>query len=163
MNRAVRANCFDASALLKLYVPEEGSDILREYWGSESTKFTTSFCLYETLSLLKVCYFYRKTINLETYKNSSLDLCSWFSAVSVNIREMPFLSPEVFFSAQKIAEIYNLDLSDALQLLSVKEGYFSQMSCKSKTILVTADKKLADAARTEGLRVWNLLMEPIPV
>lgn len=162
MNVALRANCFDASALLKLYVPEEGSDILREYWGRESTKFTTSLCFYETLSLLKVCHFYRKTIDLETYKKATLDLCSWFAAVSESIRELLFLSPEVFFSAQKKAELYKLDLSDAFQLLSVKEGFFSRMSGESKTILVTADKKLANAARAEGLRVWNLLEEPVP-
>lgn len=162
MNDAVRANCFDASALLKLYVSEEGSDILREYWRRESTKFTTSLCFYETLSLLKVYHFYRKTINLETYKKATLDLCSWFAAASENIRELPFLSPEVFFSAQKKAELYKLDLSDAFQLLSVKEGFFSRMSGESKTILVTADKKLAKAARSEGLRVWNLLEEPVP-
>ncbi len=162
MNAPERSSCFDASALLKLYVPEEGSDILRDYWGHEPTKFTTSLCFYETLSMLKVCHFYRKTIDLTTYKNATLDLCSWFAAVSESIRELLFLSPEVFFSAQKIAELHKLDLSDAFQILSLNEGFFSGMSGKSKTILVTADKKLANAARAEGLRVWHLLEEPIP-
>lgn len=162
MNVASRANCFDASALIKLYVPEEGSDILREYWGCQSTRFTTSLCFYETLSLLKVCHFNRKTIDLETYKNATLDLCSWFATVSESIRELPFLSPKVFFSAQKKAELYKLDLSDAFQLLTVKEGFFSRMSGEPNTLLVTADKKLANAARAEGLLVWNLLEESVP-
>ena len=39
---ALRANCFDASALLKRYVQEDGSETLRAYWHRESTKFTTS-------------------------------------------------------------------------------------------------------------------------
>ncbi len=96
MNVAVRSNCFDASALLKLYMPEEGSEILHEYWRREPTKFTTSFCFYEMLSMLKVHHFYKKTIDLETYKKATLDLCSWFATVSESIRELPFLSPEVF-------------------------------------------------------------------
>ena len=39
---AVRANCFDASALLKLYVQEDGSETVRAYWRHEPTKFTTT-------------------------------------------------------------------------------------------------------------------------
>jgi len=33
---------------------------------------------------------------------------------------------------------------------------------ESATILVTADKTLADAARAEGLKTWNLMLEPAP-
>lgn len=162
MCETLRANCFDASALVKLYVPELKSDILREYWGREPTKFTTSLCFYETISVLKAHHFNRGTIDLETYQKATLDLCSWFATVSESIKELHFLSPEIFFKAQKTAERYKLDLSDAFQLLSLQEGFFSQMRGESETILVTADKPLAEAARMEGLRVWYLMEEPIP-
>jgi hypothetical protein len=57
---------------------------------------------------------------------------------------------------------YQLDLSDAFQILSVKIGFAAHLSGGSQTILVTADKKLAKAARAEGLRVWSVLEEPTP-
>jgi predicted nucleic acid-binding protein len=40
-------------------------------------------------------------------------------------------------------------------LLSVKHGKFLQMAVESKTVLVTSDKALAEAAKAEGLQVWN--------
>jgi predicted nucleic acid-binding protein len=82
---AVRPNCFDASALIKRYVQEEGSDVLQKYWGQEATKFTTSLCFYETLTQLKVKHFYRKTLDREGYHRASLDLCSWFGGFVLNI------------------------------------------------------------------------------
>jgi predicted nucleic acid-binding protein len=161
---AVRANCFDASALIKRYVQEKGSDIIHEYWRKEATKFTTSLCFYETLTQLKVNHFYRKTLDREGYHRATLDLCSWFGEVVLkDYPEPTFLSPQVFFDAQKIVDKYQLDLSDAFQILSVKIGFGACLSGgESQTILVTADKKLAKAARAEGLRVWSVLEEPVP-
>jgi predicted nucleic acid-binding protein len=162
MSTAVRANCFDASALVKRYVTEEGSSVLREYWAKEPTKFTTSFCFYETLTQLKVHHLYRKTLNGDAFRKANLDLCAWFSAAFRRNPELNFLSPEIFFNAQRIANKYQFDLSDAFQILSVKEGYFSPLCGDSKTILVTADRKLAKAGRAEGLRAWSVLDEPAP-
>jgi predicted nucleic acid-binding protein len=53
MSRAVHATCFDASALVKLYIDEPGSEALRQYWNTQATRYTTPFCLYETLRILK--------------------------------------------------------------------------------------------------------------
>ena len=55
-----------------------------------------------------------------------------------------------------------LSLANAFQIVSVKEGYFSHLVNDSKTVLVTADKLLAAAARAEGLRVWSAMEEPPP-
>ena len=162
MNTAVRANCFDASALLKLYVKEDCSDELRAYWNKEPTKFTTSLCFYEALTQLKVCHFYRKILDVEAYKSATLDLCAWFGAVSESVSELNFLSPEVFFAAQRTADKHQIDLSDAFQIHTVKEGFFSRLRADSKTILVSADRNLVKAARAEGLRVWSILDELPP-
>jgi predicted nucleic acid-binding protein len=159
MSTTTRANCFDASALLKLYVQENGSDELRTYWNSEPTKFTTSLCFYEALTLLKVCHFYRKILDVEAYKRATLDLCAWYGAVSESIPELKFLSPEVFFAAQRTAENHKIDLSDAFQIHTVREGFFPNLSADSRTILVSADRDLVKAARAEGLRVWSILDE----
>ncbi len=164
MNRsdAVRANCFDASALVKRYVSENRSEELRVYWNREPTKFTTSLCFQEALTQLKVCHFYRKVLDREEYKKATLNLSAWYGAVSKKIPELDFLSPEVFFAAQRTAQKHGLDLSDAFQIHSVKEGFFSKMIGGSTTILVTADRELAKAAKAEGLRVWSILDEPAP-
>ena len=160
---AVRANCFDASALIKRYVQEEGSDIIRAYWATEATKLTTSLCFYETLSALKVHHFYRKTLDRDGYRKANHSLCSWFAEVVLrNYPEPKFLLPKVFFDAQKMADQYQLDLSDAFQIISVKTGFAAHFTGDSRTILVTSDNDLAKAARTEGLRVWNVLSEPAP-
>ena len=162
MSDAVRANCFDASALVKRYVQEDGSEILRAYWDREPTKFTTSLCFYEALTQLKVRRFYRKTLDSAEYKTATRDLYAWYGEVSKQIPEPNFLSLKVFLAAERTAEKHGLDLSDAFQIHSVKEGFFSNLSGESKTVLVTADAKLAKAARAEGISVWSLLDEPAP-
>ena len=156
---AVHDNWFDASVLIKIYVKEEKSDLVRRYWNRQTNKLTTSICLYETLRLLK-----RKRNKLDgNYLNATLELCSWFAeAVSKTSPKPNFLSPKVFFEAHKIAEQHRLDLSDAFQLLSMKAGFASVRYGQSKPILITADKKLAKAARAESLRVWDVLNESEP-
>ncbi|MFC3115326.1 hypothetical protein [Cellvibrio fontiphilus] len=58
-----RANFFDASALAKVYSKEYGSDILIEYFYNYApTKFTTPFCLYEALNVLKTKWLHRKEL-----------------------------------------------------------------------------------------------------
>ena len=157
-----RANCFDASALVKNYVEEEGSNIIREYWNSEPTRYTTLFCYFEALSVLKVKWKYKKEITEDEYHKACESLTFWFAHVSKTIRDLDFTSYTTYFAARDIAKKYSLDLSDAFQILSVKEGYFSPLTRDSKTILVTADKELAEAAKSEGIRVWNCMKEPVP-
>jgi hypothetical protein len=94
---------------------------------------------------------------------ATLDLCSWFAeAVSKNSPEPNFLSPKVFFEAHRVGEKYGLDLSDAFQLLSMKAGFGAVAHGQSRPLLITADKNLAKAARTENLRVWDVLNEHEP-
>jgi hypothetical protein len=106
-----------------------------------------------------VCYFYRKILDLEADKSATLDLCAWYGAVSANIPQLNFPSPKVFFAAQRTAEKHKIYLSDAFQIHTLKEGFFSRMSGDSRTILVSADRNLVKAARAEALRVWNVLDE----
>ena len=71
---AARANCFDASALVKLYVDEVGSGIVRNYFNRESTKYTTPFCFYEALNVLKVKWMYRKELTKKQYLGAAFEL-----------------------------------------------------------------------------------------
>jgi predicted nucleic acid-binding protein len=160
---ALHGSCFDASALIKRYLQEDGSDIIRTYWNQRTSKYTTSLCFYETLTLLKVAHFYRKTLDRPGYYRATEDLCSWFAEVVLKEYPEPnFLSPKVFYDAQKMVDQYQLDLSDAFQIMSVKAGFDAHSIGDSRPILVTADKNLAKAARIEGIRVWSVLEEPPP-
>lgn len=158
----VRANCLDASAIVKLYSNEDGSDILTEYIKNDPAYYTTPFCYFEALNVLKVKWLYRKEISQEEYRKATFSLTVWFSHVARRVKDIDFTSPTVFRKVQRIANRYKIDLSDAFQILSVKEGYFSHLTGESTTILVTADEKLASAAKKEGIKSWHLLNEPAP-
>ena len=159
---AVRANFFDASALVKYHCDEPRSDVLRAYFNSQSTKYTTPFCFYEAMNVLKGKWKNKRQIDRKDYLLAASHLTSWYGASSANIKDLDFTSPLIFNNARKLVERTELDLSDAFQILSVKDGYFSPLAQESQTILVTADKLLAKAAREEGLRVWYLMEEPAP-
>lgn len=163
MNRiAFRADFFDASALAKVFTSEPGSDIVREYWRSRATKYTTPFCFYEAMNVLKGKYKHKGKLTVAQYFDATFKLTAWYGASSAKIDDLDFTDPLTFAETRSLAERNGLDLSDAFQIMSVKRGYFSVLVNDSSTILVTADADLASAARSEGLRVWNLLLEPLP-
>jgi predicted nucleic acid-binding protein len=72
------------------------------------------------------------------------------------------ISLATFNQAETLAQEYEVDLSDALQIITVKHGRFKNWACESKTVLATCDGGLANAAEQEGLRVWNCLKSPKP-
>jgi predicted nucleic acid-binding protein len=157
---AVRAVCFDASALVKLHLVEAGHDKVRTAFNAEPTKYTTPFCFYEALSVLKA------RIGTGADRARYLDACArltaWFGAVQRYVPDLNFTDPTTFSHAKQIVEKYGLDLSDAFQIVSVQRGFFSGLVRGSATILATADEKLTKAARSEGLRVWSVLDEDRP-
>ena len=159
-NSAGRADFFDASALVKLYVEEDSSEKVRTHFHNSPTKCTTPFCFYEALSVLKGKWG-RKELTRDKYLDVASRLTAWYSASSCQITDLNFTDPDIFKSARSIVEEHNIDLSDAFQILSVKQGYFSRHINDSQTLLVTADKKLAKAARSLELRVWSVLEEDV--
>ena len=161
MSVAVHATCFDASALAKRYLDEPGSQELRRYWNTQATRYTTPFCFYETLGILKR-HMLKGTLTKEQYLRAARDLVAWFRASQSAMKDLDFTDREVFRDAVDLAEHMNLDLSDAFQLLSLQAGYFQYLAGDSKTLLVTADEALAKAARQRRLPVWDCQREPIP-
>lgn len=161
-SRAGRADFFDASALAKIFADEPCSELARDYFRSRSTKYTTPFCFYEAMNVLKGKWKHKGQLTIDQYLDAAFRLTAWYGASSSKIRDLNFTEPTTFAEAKVIAVRSQLDLSDAFQILSVKKGYFSVLVNESSTVLVTADKELADAARAEGLRAWNLMLEPAP-
>jgi predicted nucleic acid-binding protein len=165
-NTAARVSFLDASALVKIHVPELGSDVVRAYFEAEPLKYTSDFCFYEALSLLKGLWKKGRRDGVRLTKDEYFAACSrlfaWHQAMSKRIDDLDFLAIENFRKAREIAKKCDLDLSDAFQILSVKAGYFSVLREDSMTVFVTADRYLAMAARSEGLRVWHCVSEPPP-
>ena len=158
-----RANCFDASALLKVFTQETGSELVREYFYNRSpTKYTTPFCFYETLTVLKVKWLYRGELTQQQYTDAAFRLVAWFEASTRYASDIDLKDPLTFSKVRQLAERHSLDLSDAFQIMSVKEGYFSHLINESQTVLVTADEVLATAAKEEGVRAWYCLGEAEP-
>jgi len=159
---AARADFFDASALAKVFSNEPYSDVVREYFRTRATKFTTPFCFYEAMNVLKGKWKHKNQLSIDQYLEAAFQLTAWYGSSSSKIKDLNFTEPTTFAEAREIAIRGQLDLSDAFQILSVKKGYFSVLVNESSTVLVTADIALADAARAEGLRVWNVLSELAP-
>ena len=160
--RWARGNCFDASALIRVFIDEPGHEVVRPYFQGESTKYTTPFCFYEALNGLKSKWIHRKEIDKDAYLKAALALTAWYGASSRHIDDLKFEDHTAFAQAKDIVSRTGLDFSDAFQIVSVKFGYFSHLGPNSKTILVTCDRPLAAVARAEGLKVWSALDEPAP-
>ena len=158
----LRADFFDASALIKIYCDEPCSGIVRQYFNLRTTNYTTPICSYEAMNILKGKWKHKGQLTHDQYVDAAYSLTAWYGASSTQIKDLDFIDPLTFFNAKEIAHRSKLDVSDAFQVLSVKSGFFSSFANKFKTVLVTADKELADAARSEGLIAWNVMQEPAP-
>ena len=162
MDSPPRANCFDASALVKAWVDEPGCGPARLYFNTQSPmKYTTPFCYFETLSVLKGKWL-RGDISREVYLDAAFGVTVWFQAANRKVKDLDLTHPPTFIRAREIVERYGIDLSDAFQILSVKEGYFSPLANESRTLLITADRRLAEVAEAEGIRAWYCLEGTAP-
>jgi predicted nucleic acid-binding protein len=92
MSVAGRASLFDASALVKVYTDEPGSEIVRQYFKREPTKYTTPFCFYEALSILKAKWKYRNELTAEKYLEAARRLTAWYGASSRGVDDLDFAS-----------------------------------------------------------------------
>jgi predicted nucleic acid-binding protein len=159
----IRTHYLDASVIVKLLVKEKGSDRVREYLKGHSNFRTTSICVGEALGVLKVKHFYQKAIDKEHYFSASEILTRWIDASGwLEIEEINISDRSVFHEVEQLCKKYSLDLSDGLQIYTLKKGFLSVLLGDSAPILITADDELADAVRREKGRVWNILKESEP-
>lgn len=161
-SRAVKARYLDASAIVKIYTDEDGSSKVRELFYSAVSFCSTSLCVIEALGILKGKWLSRNEITDAEYfeKTKQLVISAWGNIIEVD--DINIFSPEGQRATEAIAKKHSLDLSDALQLQTILQGRYSRLSGESSSILITADKGLCDAARSEGIRVWDCLREEMP-
>jgi predicted nucleic acid-binding protein len=157
----LRTHYLDASSIVKLLIDEDGAKVLREYIGPHATRVTTSLCFAETLGVLKAKHTH-KHISEEQYLSACEELIAHLRGQTLTIEPADITDRTVFDEVERLAKKHKLDFSDACQLLTVRSGALSSLEGDSRPILVTADKKLATAARAEGLRAWDCMHEQAP-
>jgi predicted nucleic acid-binding protein len=157
----VKVRYLDASAIVKLFFREAGSDVMKDHYHSQSGFCTTSLCLTEALGVLKSKWRYGHMTEVAYFDGTEHLLVDAWSG-KLKIDEVTLLSIGGIHSVKAIAEKYKLDWSDALQLETIKKGRYAHFAGESQTILITADEGLARAARDESIRVWDCLREAKP-
>jgi len=100
-------------------------------------------------------------ISDEEYFSACDQLLGW-AHKKIEIEDIEMKDRMVFSEVEKVARKYNIDVSDAFQIVSVKGNYFSRFKSDSKPILITGDGPLAKAAEMEEIRVWNVREKPEP-
>lgn len=159
----LRAAYLDASAAVKLVVDELGSREVEGYMEENPPLYISTVCVAETLGVLKRKWL-RGELGEESYFRASFVFLAHLAQGGKIIVENDDLADShVFFECEDLAKKHGLDLSDALQLYALKAGCLSDGVDESQALLITADMKLAAAARAEGLLVWNCEKEARPV
>ena len=169
--RMVKMRYIDASVLIKLVIDEDDCADVREIFRKNVNFCTTSLCLSEALSRIKGLWKKGKSgqtkLSMDDYLSSTRTLLGYTHTVvktggKIEIDESVLSDASTHLEVEKIAQTYNLDLSDALQLFTIKNGQYSHLGPESASILITADKGLAEAAREIGIRIWNCSKEKAP-
>ncbi|HLB74274.1 MAG TPA: type II toxin-antitoxin system VapC family toxin [Sedimentisphaerales bacterium] len=154
--RDIKSFFLDASAIVKLLIDEKHSDLVRNYFDDPySLLFTTNFCFFESLSVLKREWCKDK-ISTNRYRDCCRLLFAYIEEHRIQIKEYPLEDLHDFGKLDELVDKYKIDISDALQLLSIKETSLSTLAGESEITLITADKDLATAAREEGVKVVDL-------
>ena len=154
-----RTHYLDASALVKLVIAEDHAQKLRAYCG-RALLATTSLCFGEALGVLKGKWEHGRLTH-ETYLTACEDLFGRVRNNSLEIEDTRLLSADpqeakaIYDEVETLAQKYSLDLSDALQLRTLRSGMYSRLEGTARASLITADGKLARAARSEGMPAWD--------
>jgi predicted nucleic acid-binding protein len=163
-HHSVRVHYFDASALVKLVADDvdeaPGRDVLRAYFEICASRYTTSFCIAEAFGAFKL-KFLRKKISEDQYINYVRN----FIRVSVNhfkVDEVPILDRDIVANAERLVAKYKIDFIDCFQIVTLMRGEFSFLVGPSQSLLITADRELASAARAEHAKVWECTGELSP-
>ena len=159
----IRTHYLDASAIVKIFLKEEGTEeSVRNYFHARHTFYTTWLCVAETLQVFKR-KFRNRELTSEQYLNTCNDLMAWLADEGIAVDEkVEITNREIYSEVESLAQIYAIDIADAFLIVALKRGFFSRMVGESKPILITADKELTKIARQKNVRVWNCMTEPPP-
>ena len=147
----MRIYCWDASALIKRYFIETGSDTVDAIFAQISIleMITTPWGYTETFSIL-VRRLNEKILNQSSFSTASTALQSEV-VYNSDFRFLPVSDKDIFAS---IATIYkhSLNATDSAILTTILEY---QKSSGNECVLISCDKRLIRSAELEGLKVIN--------
>jgi len=143
----------DASAFVKLALDEPGSHSIRDYFNNTPNACITLVSFIEALGVLK--RHWSKRCNDPDYHRAVEHLVQWVYGGKPEMDNISLATPTAFNDVRNIAMKHNLDFADALQLFVILNGKYSPFIGGSKTCFITADKKLAAAARSYGIKTWH--------
>ena len=149
-----KARYLDASALVKIFVDEDHSDRVRDFFRTRSSIAATSICIAETLGVIKAKWVHKR-VSEDCYfaATKALLIATWGGKIETD--SVDLFTPAGQVAVESLARRHGLDLSDALQVETILRGRYSHLGPNSKTVLVTADARLGRAAAAEGILVWN--------
>ncbi|WP_306537111.1 hypothetical protein [Geobacter sp.] len=155
----IKLHYLDANCLVKLVIEESRSNQLRNYFFQTGVVCaSTTFCFYEALGVLKCKWANQKRpdhISSEQYFSACQDLCAMVEDGIIQLDEIPLADRATFNEAERIAASHKIDLSDALQLITLKRGMFARLDA-GEPILVSEDGKLLKAAREQKLKAMDI-------
>lgn len=157
----VKVRYLDASALVKLVVAEADSNPVRQFFNANTNFCATSLCSAEALGVLKGKWS-RGEIQTDEYFTATRRLVIDAWGKRIELDDVGLVNPTVHAEVENMAKRHGLDLSDALQLVTILRGRYSVLGPNSASVLITVDGRLAAAATSEGIRVWNCIPGPVP-
>lgn len=159
-SRSVKVKYLDTSAIVKLYLDEDGSSNFREYFHSHTNFCTAIMTFYESMNVLKSRLFNGQ--NAKKYHDAVEDLAIHGWGGKIEIEPVALDKIEIFKDVSKISIENNLDIADAVQIYAILKGKYSFLARDSSSILITADEGQELKATRLGIRVWNCRKESAP-
>jgi predicted nucleic acid-binding protein len=159
--RWAKVTYLDASALVKLVVDEGQHEAVRRYFYSTTNFAATSLCLAEALGAVKAKWTHGRLTEAQYFAATrKLVIDAWGGRIEVD--DINLFTPSSLNAVEALAKAHTLDLSDALQLATIKQGKYAHLGPSSATVLITADARLARAAELEGIRAWDCVHHDAP-
>jgi predicted nucleic acid-binding protein len=155
---AVKVKYLDTSAIVKLFLDEDGSDHLRAYYNGHTNFCCAEMTFYEAMNVLKSRLFKdnKKDKYFENIRELRIMGWGWYSGKGkLEIETIQLNDVVVFKTVYDYAVKYDIDIADAIQLYAILKGKYSVLIGDSMTVLITADEKLEKAAIANKIRVWN--------
>jgi predicted nucleic acid-binding protein len=149
---------FDASTIVKLVVPEPGSEKVKRLLDECGIAHTSWVLIAEALGCLK-----RKrrdeVLTDEGYSRAVYALFAYIKGHDLDPMDLGIEGGRAILLTHE-NEMFgyhlryrHLDVADTLQLTIIKESYLAAFAGESQAHLVTADSELGKAAEAEGIPV----------
>jgi predicted nucleic acid-binding protein len=154
---SIKAHYWDASALVRLVAEDPAeqrgrADLCTLFFGG-GHHYSTSACLAEALGVFKRKWL-DKIYTLAEYVRTVREF--YRLVVSHLTVDEVAVSVQVLDEAERLMTKHRLDFIDSLQVITVLHGKFSVFVGDSQSLFITADRKLARAAKAAGVLVRHV-------